>query len=131
MYRLQALILLLISTTAAADNRELEVIQLQHRLVNDVLPIIQPLVEPGGTVTGMDNQLIIKSSPANIAEIKEALDNIDHAPRQLMITVRQNQSQNEQRKAQGLDGRYNRGDITVETDGSLRARGPAGRDRKP
>lgn len=114
------IVLMTVSVGAIADNRKLEIIPLEHRLVNDVLPIVQPLVEPGGTVTGMNNQLIIKSSPANIAEIKEVLAKIDRAPRQLMITVKHHQSLNEQRNAAGVSGRYSKGDITVETDGSLR-----------
>lgn len=117
---LSIILLLIVSCSALADERQLEIIPLEHRLVNDILPIVQPLVEPGGTVTGMNNQLIIKSSPANIAEIKQVLASVDRAPRQLMITVKQNQSLNEQRNAAGVSGRYGKGDITVETDGSLR-----------
>lgn len=114
------IVLLLLSVHAAADNRELEVIPLKHQPVSEILPVVEPLVEPGGTVTGSNNQLIIKSSPANIAEIKQVLDNIDKAPRQLVITVKQNQSVEEQHDARGASGRYSDGEVTVQTDGSLR-----------
>jgi len=121
MRRLPIIILLLVATiNTVADSRELEIIPLKHRLVSDVLPIVKPLVEPGGTVTGMNNQLIIKASPGNIAEIRQVLDSLDRAPRQLMITVRQGGSSKRRESAQGLSGRYDSGEITVETDGSLR-----------
>lgn len=114
------LALLLIATHVTAADRELEIIPLKHRLLNDVLPVVKPLVEPGGTVTGSNNQLIVKSSPANIAEIKQVLEQIDNAPRQLMITVKHSQNVNQQQNAQGISGRYDDDEITVQTDGSLK-----------
>jgi len=41
---------LIVSTTALAQ--ALEIIELRHRLADDVIPVIQPLVEPGGVLTG-------------------------------------------------------------------------------
>ncbi len=120
MKTLTALVMMfMLAANAAADNRELEIIQLKHRLPNDVLPVVRPLVEPGGTITGSNNQLIIKSSPENIAEIKQVLKRVDNAPRQLMITVKHNQNVNQQQSAQGIGGRYEDGEVTVQTDGSL------------
>lgn len=121
MKTLTALVMMfMLASNAAADNRELEIIQLKHRLPNDVLPVVRPLVEPGGTITGSNNQLIIKSSPENIAEIKQVLERVDNAPRQLMITVKHNQNVNQQQSAQGVGGRYEDGEVTVQTDGSLK-----------
>lgn len=114
------LLLLLLPAHVTAADRVLEVIPMQHRLVSDVIPVIEPLVEPGGTVTGSNNQLIIKSTPANIAEIREVLANLDRAPRQLMITVTQSQNLDSRQREQGLSGRYSNGEITVETDGLRR-----------
>ncbi|MFB3101043.1 MAG: hypothetical protein ACE1ZM_06325, partial [Gammaproteobacteria bacterium] len=56
---------LLLPQSALAENMRLEVIPLQHRMVDDVIQSIRPLVTPGGTVTGMNNQLIIKTTPSN------------------------------------------------------------------
>ena len=121
MKTLTALVtIFMLTANVAADNRELEIIKLKHRLPNDVLPVIQPLVEPDGTVTSSNNQLIIKSSPENIAEIRQVLERIDNAPRQLMITVKHSQKVNQQQSAQGISGRYDDGDVTVQTDGSLK-----------
>lgn len=110
------ILLCLLPFTVVAGERVLEVIPLKHRLVNDVIPVVEPLVAPGGTVTGMNNQLIIKSTPENITEIKQVLDSLDRAPRQLMITVTQNQDMIRQQREQGLSGRYGNGEITVQTD---------------
>src|SRR5256885_7247344 len=66
----------------------LEIIPLRHRTVDQVLPVLQPLVEPGGALTGQSGQLIVRTSPANLAEIKRALEAIDRPPRRLQISVR-------------------------------------------
>lgn len=66
----------------------LEIIPLKYRTVEQVLPVLRPLVEPGGTLSGQGNQLIVRASPANLAEIRRALDAIDTPARRLMISVR-------------------------------------------
>jgi hypothetical protein len=53
--------------------QQLEVIELKSKSVEDVLPVLLPLVEPGGTLTGMNNQLFLRASPRNRADIKKAL----------------------------------------------------------
>ncbi|MFZ1623766.1 MAG: secretin N-terminal domain-containing protein, partial [Gammaproteobacteria bacterium] len=73
---------LIVSTTARAQ--ALEIIELRHRLADDVIPVIQPLVEPGGMLTGSDNKLFLRASPANIAEIRRVVAAIDQAARQLL-----------------------------------------------
>jgi type II secretory pathway component GspD/PulD (secretin) len=69
--------------------QQLEIIGLQHRRAEDVIPVVQPLLAPGGTLSGIDNQLLIRTSPANLAEIRTALAAIDRPQRQLLITVGQ------------------------------------------
>lgn len=80
------LLLALLSCSAWA---ELEVITLQHRNVEEILPIVRPLLDKDGVASGMNNQLILRTSPLNIAEIRKLLDSIDTAPRRLKITVLQ------------------------------------------
>ena len=104
---------LLLPQSALAENMRLEVIPLQHRMVDDVIQIIRPLVTPGGTVTGMNNQLIIKTTPSNLAEIKRILNSIDHAPRRLMITVKQNVGGNLNIRENTLTAKYGSGDVQI------------------
>ena len=76
--------LVLISLSAWA---QLEVIELRSRSAEQVLPVLLPLVEPGGTLTGVNNQLFLKASPGNRAEIKRALAALDKPLRRLIIRV--------------------------------------------
>ena len=84
--------------------QSLEVIELKSRTVDEVLPALLPLVEPGGTLTGMNNQLFLRTSPRNREDIKRALAAIDKPARRLIIHVahdRQQQSANRGAEAVG------------------------------
>ena len=75
-------------TASVAESMKIEIIPMKNRMVEDVIPIIKPLVIKGGTVTGMNNQLIVKTTPSNIELIKSILEQIDSAPRKLLISVK-------------------------------------------
>ncbi|MBS1189284.1 MAG: hypothetical protein H6R10_1076 [Rhodocyclaceae bacterium] len=83
----------------------LEVIALRHQTVDRVLPVLQPLLEPGGTLSGMDNQLFLRASPRNREEIKRALAAIDKPLRRLVIQVSQ---------TRGAEGGSRRGDANAQ-----------------
>lgn len=83
------LVLLALLVSIAARTQDLQIIELQHRQADDILPIVTPLLEPGGVLTGADNQLFVRTSPANFAQIQSAVKAVDRALRQLRITVSQ------------------------------------------
>ena len=114
-HKLTIYLVLLLPQIALAGNMQLEVIPLQNRMVDDVIPIIRPLVAPGGTITGMNNQLIVKTTPSNLAEIKQILNRIDHAPRKLMITVKQNIGGNSHLREDSLTGEYVSDNVQINT----------------
>ena len=84
-----ALVCLAVATGPGIRAQELEIIDLDYRLADDLLPILQPLVEPGGVLTGTDDVLFLRASPENVAQIRAAVATLDRAPRQLLITVGQ------------------------------------------
>ena len=116
------LILLCSPLLLQAEGMTLEVIPMQHRSADDVVQILQPLVAPGGTVTGMNNQLIIKTTPENMAELKRVLQSLDRSPRRLLISVRQNSAGITQGQEQALSGKYSAGDVTTEIKDPSRTR---------
>jgi hypothetical protein len=83
----------------------LEVIPLQHRTADQVLPSLRPLLEPGATLTGHNNQLIVRASAANIAELRSVLDVIDRPARRLQISVRFDNAAHQTRQGVEWDGR--------------------------
>lgn len=83
---------LLLWACATWAQGSLEVIPLRHATVEQVLPVLQPLLEPGGVLTGQRNQLIVRTSPANLADIRRALEALDVPARKLVISVRHEDS---------------------------------------
>jgi type II secretory pathway component GspD/PulD (secretin) len=73
---------------ACSAQQVMEVITLQHATVEQVLPSLRPLLEPGGTLTGERGQLIVRASPANIEDLRLALEVLDRPARRLQISVR-------------------------------------------
>jgi hypothetical protein len=92
---------LAVASGALSAQPALEIIPLRHRTVEQVLPALQPLVEPGGTLSGSRGQLFLRASPANVAEIKRALDAIDRPARRLQISVRFDDAEDRERRALG------------------------------
>lgn len=65
----------------------IETIELKARTLDEVLPVVRPLVGPDGTATGMGNYLVIKAAPERVREIRAMLANVDTPPKRLMIFV--------------------------------------------
>ena len=76
---------LMVSTALAQG---LEIIDLQYRTADEVIPILQPLLESGGALSGSDYKLFVRASSANVAQLRKALAEIDRQPRQLLVSVR-------------------------------------------
>lgn len=88
----------------AAAQQEMEIIPLRHRQVETVLPVLRPLIEPGGTLSGMNNQLIVRASRKNRDEIRQALAAFDTPARSLRIRVSQSRDAEMQRSGAGAYG---------------------------
>lgn len=87
---------------ARAD--QVEIVPLRHRTVEQVLPVLRQIVEPGGAVTGMEGQIILRASPANLLQLKQVLASIDLPPRRLMISVSQDREASIRSESVGASG---------------------------
>ncbi|HEY4366556.1 MAG TPA: secretin N-terminal domain-containing protein [Steroidobacteraceae bacterium] len=97
----QRLVLLACLFGAPAWPQALQVIELQHRPAEEVIPVLQPLLESGGALSGQDYKLFVRASSANMAQLRQALAQIDREPRSLLIAVRQGTRQDLERDAVG------------------------------
>jgi hypothetical protein len=99
-----ALAALLAGTAWGQAGAEIEVIPLRFRTADDLLPLLRPLVEPGGAVTGQGSQLILRASAANRAQFRKLLAELDRPPRQLVISVRQDRADEQAQRSVDADG---------------------------
>lgn len=94
-------------------NADLEIIPLRYRTVDQVLPVLQPLVEPGGVLTGQNNQLIVRTSARNLEEIRRALASLDTPQRRLVISVRFDSNTQARDRAVDVRGTVRSGDVAI------------------
>ncbi|HTO46424.1 MAG TPA: secretin N-terminal domain-containing protein [Burkholderiales bacterium] len=113
---MRRLLLGLLLALGAAHADEVEVIPLRYRTAEQVIPILQPLVEPGGAVSGMQSTLVIRASRANIAQLRQVLDTLDRMPRRLLISVRQDAGGNVEQRGAGVSGTVASGDARVSVN---------------
>jgi len=65
----------------------IEVIELQSRTLEEVIPVIRPLLGTGDSVTGMGSKLVLKAPPERVREVRKLLVELDRPPRRLLISV--------------------------------------------
>ena len=111
LVRVVLIVLSALAPGAAQAQQALEIIPLRYRTVEQVLPALQPLVEPGGTLSGSRGQLFLRASPGNVAEIRRALDAIDRPSRRLTILVRHDDAGSSARREISASG-------TISSSGS-------------
>ena len=95
---------LALGAVPARAEAALEVIPLHYRTAEEVIPVLRPMLAPEGTLSGFKGQLIVRTTPENLAEIKRILASLDSAPRQLLITVRQDADLDRQRSTAEVSG---------------------------
>jgi hypothetical protein len=101
----------------AAAQHALEIIPLRHRTVDQVLPALRALLEPGGTLSGDRGQLIVRTSPGNLAQLKQALAAIDRPLRRLQISVRFDDAAESSSQGIEASGRVSNRGARVELQG--------------
>jgi type II secretory pathway component GspD/PulD (secretin) len=121
--------------TSLATGQQLQIIELRYRLAEQILPALQPLVGPGGVLTGTESTLFVRTSHENFEQIRQAVALLDRAPRQLLISVGQGTVETlEDATVQG-SATFGDGDVQVgvnrppagETGVAVQARGIAQR----
>ena len=85
MKALLLLIATLLAAVAQADS--IETIQLQNRPAAELIPVIQPMLDAGGSLSGQGFQLFIRTSEQNLAQIRQIVRQLDTAAKQLLISV--------------------------------------------
>ncbi len=95
---------------SALAQQQVVILPLHHRTVEDVLPVLEPLLEPGGALSGMSGQLIVRTSPGNLQDLKKVLAAIDRPPRQLLIRVSQTRASDTRQSRFGVSGDVGIGD---------------------
>lgn len=81
--------LLMLFASATAFGSGLHIIELRHQPASEILPVIRPLLAPGGSASGQGFNLFVRTSPHNFSDIRRAVARLDVAEPMLHISVRE------------------------------------------
>lgn len=95
-----------------------EVLPLKYRKSEQVIPVLQPLLGRDSSISGFQNQLVVRATPAELAQLKRVLADIDTAPKRLLITVRQDADQERDRREAELSGSIGNQNARITVPGS-------------
>ena len=108
---LSPIVMLTYFLTTGLQASSIEIIDLKNRPAEELVPLLTPMLGSDGAITGTAYQLIIRTSPQNLQQIKQLLKQLDKAPRQLLISVFQG-SERELHEVSGqIDVRYDNDNI--------------------
>lgn len=119
MRKLAGLLILWFCTVAVvhAQQSVLEVIDLRYRNAQEVLPLLQSFIAKDGSINALDNRLVVRTSPQNLAELKQILAGIDRRPRQLRVTVTQDADRGANARRGEVTGTIGGGNASVTLPG--------------
>lgn len=65
----------------------LTTLQLQHRPATEIIPIIEPLLEPGNKISGEGYRIFLRASPQTVDEVRELIEAIDVGAKSVIVSV--------------------------------------------
>jgi len=113
-----ATLLAALLTTGAAAQTTVEVIQLRYRQADQLIPVLQPLLGRDASISNFQNQLVIRATPSELAQVKSVLASLDTPPKRLLITVRQDADVSGSRREAEVSGSIGNDQARVTVPGS-------------
>ncbi len=81
----------------AASGLVTEVFTIGYRPVDEMVQILRPMVPSPGSVSGAYGKIVVRTTPANMREIKGILATLNRAPSNLLISVRHSMNEDVRR----------------------------------
>lgn len=86
-----------------------------------LIPVIQPLLAPGGTIGHYQGRLVIRTTAESFNDITRLIADIDRAPRSVRISLRRSSSSDDKQRSTTASGSINQdgkvhGNIGVQRD---------------
>lgn len=101
---------------------EVDVIKVQYRRAAELVPVVQAILSPEGTVTVSErtNSLVVVDTPEAIQRVHVYLERFDQRVEQVQIRVRFHTTAADDERAVAVRGRYSTDDLSVATGGKRR-----------
>lgn len=106
-------LLSLLGSGAARADFPLTILKTRHQSAEVLAPRLADLVSPGGRINGINNTLLIRTDPTNLAELQAVLAEIDRPAQRLRIRVRSTLDADSQRREIGAGGEIGNDDVRI------------------
>jgi len=90
----------------AGENDPLQIIDLKNRPATEVIPVIKPLLNADDGITGTGYKLFIRTDKNTLEEVTRLLQAIDTAPKNLLISVRNDAQSHSKSSDFDVSGNY-------------------------
>jgi len=117
---LRSLLIALTLAIALPLQAATEVITLNYRMAEEVVPIAESIIGAQGRVVPHGNQLVVTAPDTLINELRQTLEQLDQAPQQLLISVDTQDFSNNRGQGYQVDGAVNTGEISIRSGQSER-----------
>lgn len=115
------LLILSLALIPTARATPIEVIQLQHRTAEELLPLIQPHLPPAASASGGGYQLIIKAESAELAALQQLIRELDRPRRSILLTLRHAETDSVRDRHAGTAGSSRSGHVRITRSDSARS----------
>lgn len=101
---------------------EVDVVRVQYRRAAELVPVVQSLLSPEGTVTVSEriNSLVVVDTPEAIQRVHAYLERFDRPVDQVRIQIRFHTTGADNKRVVAARGRYSTDDLSVATGGKRR-----------
>jgi type II secretory pathway component GspD/PulD (secretin) len=101
---------------------EVDVVRVQYRRAAELVPVVQSLLSPEGTVTVSEriNSLVVVDTPEAIQRVHAYLERFDRPVDQVRIQIRFHTTGADNQRVVAARGRYSTDDLSVATGGKRR-----------
>lgn len=99
------------STLQAAPRSE--ILTLNYRTADELLPLLQSVLGDTGRVSAYRNQLVVSAEPEQLDELRELLQQLDTPPRRLLISVDSQQGSHSRQDGYRVDGSLSAGNVEI------------------
>lgn len=110
------ILLLAMFCNAACAQTDFKIITLQHRLAQDILPVVQPMAGEEGSVSAIDNNLLIRTTPERMGVIEQTIATLDKERKNLRITIRHEDTERREQTHASIAGRVTAGKTQVDVN---------------
>ncbi|MBC7787304.1 MAG: nodulation protein NolW [Methylophilaceae bacterium] len=113
-----AFFLIVLCTLVQAETTFI-IIELNHRMAQELVPTIRPLVGDNGVVTAANNQLFIRADREHITEIQQLVAALDVEKHNHKISVSYDAINSQQQDNTSVQGSIKRGNISISNSRKL------------